>query len=260
MDLELDNVWRYRELLLVLIIRDLKVLYRQALFGAAWAVIQPVFAVVIFTVVFGHFVKIPTDGFPYALFAFSAVLPWTYFSEALRRSAIGLVNEAELVRKVYFPRLVISIAAAIAPMVDFAIGFVVLVALMIFYGIAPGWQILVVPLLLLLSATLALAVGLWLGPINVRYRDVKHTLPFIIQIWMYASPIIYPLSLIPQEWRWLYSINPMVGIIEGFRWAILGTDSPDLLAIVIAFAMTVLLLVGGLIFFKKQERSFADLI
>jgi lipopolysaccharide transport system permease protein len=260
LDLELDLAWQFRGLLLVLIGRDLKVLYRQAAFGAAWAILQPVFAVAIFTIVFGYFAKMPTNGVPYPLFAFAAVLPWTYFSEAVRRSSTGLVNESELVRKVFFPRLVIPLGGVIAPMVDFLIGFVVLLLLMAWYGFAPGWQILLVPVLLLIAGALALAVGLWLGPINVRFRDIKHTLPFLIQVWMYATPIVYPLSIVPAEWRWLYSLNPMVGVIEGFRWAVLGQGNPDGAAMVISAVLIVVLLFGGLVFFKKQERSFADLI
>jgi len=260
LDLELDVLWRYRELLVVLIMRDVMVLYRQAALGAAWAIIQPVFAVTIFTIVFGHFARIPSDGIPYAVFAFAAVLPWTYFSEAVRRSSNGLVNDAELVRKVYFPRLVIPLAAVIAPLLDFAIAFVVLLVLMAWYGIAPSWHLVAVLPLLFVTMLLALAVGLWLGPINVRYRDVKHTLPFMLQIWMYASPIVYPLSIVPEEWRWAYSLNPMVGVIEGFRWAVIGKGTPDLVVIGLGALLIGLLLVGGLIYFKHTERSFADLV
>lgn len=260
LDLELGMVWTFRDLLVVLIGRDLKVLYRQAAFGAAWAIMQPIFAVAIFTLVFGHFAKMPTDGVPYPLFAFAAVLPWTYFAEAVRRSATGLVNEAELVRKVFFPRLIIPLAAVLAPLLDFAIGFVVLLLLMAFYGVYPGWHILLVPVLLIISSALALAVGLLLGPVNVRFRDIKHTLPFLIQVWMYASPIVYPLSIVPADWRWLYSLNPMVGVIEGFRWAVLGNGQPALVPMMISGVVIVVMLLGGLVFFKNQERSFADLI
>ena len=260
LDLDLGGVWRYRELLHILVVRDLKVLYRQAALGAAWAIIQPVFAVAIFTVVFGHFAKIPSDGLPYPVFAFAALLPWTYFAEAVRRSGTGLVNESDLIRKIYFPRLIIPLAAVIAPLVDFLITFLVLLVLLAWYGIVPGWQMLFVPPLLLVATLLALAMGLWLGPINVRFRDIKHTLPFLLQIWMFASPIVYPLSMIPERWKWLYSLNPMVGVIEGFRWAVLGTGSPDLMALSLSASLIVLLLVGGLVFFKRMERSFADLI
>jgi lipopolysaccharide transport system permease protein len=259
-DLDLGAVWRFRDLLWTLIIRDLKVLYRQAALGAAWAVLQPIFAVTIFTIVFGHFARMPSDGVPYPVFAFAAVLPWTYFAEAVRRSGMGLVQDGELLRKVYFPRLVMPLASVIAPLVDLAIAFLVLLVVMAIYGVAPTWRLVAIPPLVLVTAALALAMGLWLGPLNVRFRDIKHTLPFIIQIWMYASPVIYPLSLIPENLRWIYSLNPMVGVIEGFRWALLGQGDPDITALAISAVGIIVLLAGGLVFFKHMERSLADLI
>ena len=259
-DLELKAVWYYRELLIVLTLRDIQVLYKQAALGAAWAIVQPVFAVVVFTVIFGHFAKIPSDGVPYPVFAYAAVLPWTYFAEAVRRGATGLVTDAELIRKVYFPRLIMPLAAVIAPMLDFVIAFGVLLVLMFVFHVTPSLRLLVVPALLFIAALLALAVGLWLGPINVRFRDVKYTLAFMLQIWMYATPIVYPLSIIPAGWKWLYSLNPMVGVVEGFRWAAFAKGSPDIVAIGLSLIVIGLLLVGGLIFFKRMERSFADLI
>jgi lipopolysaccharide transport system permease protein len=259
-DLDLGAVWRFRELLATLIARDIKVLYRQAALGAAWAVFQPIFAVTIFTVVFGNFARIPSDGAPYPVFAFAAVLPWTYFAEAVRRSGLVLVQDAELVRKVYFPRLVMPLSSVIAPLVDLAIAFVVLLVVMVLYGVAPTWRIIAIPPLVLVTAALALSIGLWLGPLNVRFRDVKHVLPFLIQVWMYASPVIYPLSMIPEQYRWFYSLNPMVGVIEGFRWALLGKGDPDVLALTIGACMSVALLGAGLVFFKRMERFFADLI
>lgn len=259
-DLELPTVWRHRELLYILIVRDLKVLYRQAALGVAWAIIQPVLAVLIFTVIFGYFARMPSDGLPYAVFAFAGLLPWTYFSESTRRGGLGLVNEADLVRKIYFPRLIIPLAAVTAPLVDFLITFVVLLLVLVWYDIAPTWQMLLVPPLMAVALLLALAMSLWLGPINVRFRDIKHTLPFLLQIWMYASPIVYPLSMIPERWQWLYSLNPMVGVIEGFRWAVLGKGNLDLQALGLSLGLICLLLVSGLVFFRKMERTFADLI
>jgi lipopolysaccharide transport system permease protein len=259
-DLELDAVWRYRELLIVLTLRDIQVLYKQAALGIAWAIIQPLFAVIIFSVVFGRFARMPSDGIPYPVFAFAAVLPWTYFAEAVRRGGTGLVSESELVRKVYFPRLIIPLAGVIAPMLDFLIGFAVLLGVMLWFDVMPSFRLLVAPPLLVVSALLALAIGLWLGPINVRFRDVKYTLPFMLQIWMYATPIVYPLSIVPAGWKWLYSLNPMVGVIEGFRWAVFGKGDPNVVAIGISLAAIGFLLTGGLIFFKRMERSFADLI
>lgn len=259
-DLDLGAIWRFRELLITLVIRDIKVLYRQAALGAAWAVFQPIFAVAIFTVVFGNFARIPSDGAPYPVFAFAAVLPWTYFSEAVRRSALVLVQDAELVRKVYFPRLVMPLSSVIAPLVDLAIAFVVLLVVMLLYGVVPTWRLIAIPPLVLFTAALALAIGLWLGPLNVRFRDIKYTLTFLLQVWMYASPVIYPLSMIPEHLRWFYSLNPMVGVIEGFRWALLGKGDPDLTALAIGAGMSAVLLVGGLVFFKHMERFFADLV
>lgn len=259
-DLDLKGVWRARSLLLNLVLRDLKVLYRQAALGAAWAILQPIFAVTIFTIVFGSFAKIPSDGAPYAVFAFAAVLPWNYFAESMRRAGLGLVQDGELIRKVYFPRLVMPLSSVIAPLVDFAIAFIVLLCVMLFYGVMPTWRIIAVVPLVAMTSALALGVGLWLGPINVRFRDVKHTLPFLIQIWMYASPVIYPLSIIPQQWRFAYSLNPMVGVIEGFRWALLGKDAPDVAAMTVGAVAIAALLLSGVVFFKKMERSFADLI
>ena len=260
LDLDLGAVWRYRELLGVLVMRDLQVLYKQALLGAGWAILQPVFAVIIFSIIFGYIVKMPSEGVPYPLFAFAGVLPWTYFAEAVRRSGTGLVTDSELVRKVYFPRLIMPLANVISPLVDFCIAFVVLLVVMAFYGIAPSWKMLVIPPLMVIAAFLALSIGLWLGPINVRFRDIKHTLPFLIQIWMYASPIVYPLSIVPQEWQALYALNPMVGVIEGFRWAVFDRGEPNFQALAMSGVVIVLLLAGGLVFFRRMERTFADVI
>jgi lipopolysaccharide transport system permease protein len=259
-DLDLDSVWQYRELLFVLILRDIQVLYKQAALGVAWAIAQPVFAVIVFSVVFGRFARMPSDGIPYPVFAFAAVLPWTYFAEAVRRGGTGLVTDSELVRKIYFPRLIIPLAGVIAPLLDFLIAFVVLLGVMIWYGVMPSWRLLTVPVLLLIAALFALSISLWLGPLNVRFRDIKHMLPFVLQVWMYATPIVYPISIVPAEWRSIYSINPMVGVIEGFRWAVFGQSRPDVLAICVSLSVIALLLLGGVMFFRRMERSFADLI
>jgi len=258
--LDFPSLWRYRELLYFLVLRELKVRYKQAALGAAWAVVQPVFAATIFTIIFGMFAHLPSDGLPYVLFAFAGVLPWTYFGEALRRASTGLVEDSELIRKIYFPRLVLPIAAVIAPLVDFLISLAVLVVLMIWYHISATPSLLLLPAFIVMNVGLALAFGLWLGPLNVRYRDVKQILPFLIQVWMYASPVVYPLSMVPERWRPLYSLNPMVGIIEGFRWTLLGTAAPDATAMALTAASTIVLLVGGLLYFKRAERSFADVI
>jgi lipopolysaccharide transport system permease protein len=256
----LRELWRFRELLYFLTLRDLKIRYKQTAIGVAWAVIQPVLAVAIFTVIFGHFAKMPSGHVPYAVFAFTAVLPWTYFAEAVRRSSTGLVSDSELIRKVYFPRLIVPLASVVSPLVDFAVGFLLLMALFAWYRIVPTPHIILLPVFLLVAATLALSIGLWLGPVGVRFRDVAHALPFLIQIWLYASPVAYPITIVPERWRLLYSLNPMVGVIEGFRWVLLGAEHPDLRAMAISCVFIVASLVGGLIYFRKMERTFADII
>lgn len=259
-DLDLGAVWRYRELLFFLVWREVKIRYKQAALGVAWAILQPLFTVLIFTTIFGIFARFPSDGLPYSVFALAAVLPWTYFAEALRRGATGLVNDSDLVRKIYFPRLIIPFAGVSSPLVDFCFGLIMLLGLMLWHGIVPGWTFLLLPGWLFITLCLALAIGLWLGPINVRYRDVMHTLPFVTQVWMFATPVVYPLSMIPPKWQALYSLNPMVGIIEGFRWSLLGTGQPNLLAIGISFAIIAIALAGGAVYFRRMERSFADVI
>ena len=259
-DLELGNVWRYRELLVTLIMRDIRVLYKQAALGASWAIIQPLFSVLIFSVIFGYFLKMPSDGVPYPLFAFAGMLPWTYFAEATRRASGGLVDDAELVRKVYFPRLIMPLAKVTAPLLDFCIAFAVLIIMMLVYGVVPSVKMLLVFPLILVATLLALSVSLWLGPINVRFRDIKHTLPLMITLWMYACPIAYPLSQVPEQYQMFYSLNPMVGVIEGFRWAAFDQAEPNWGALGVSFTVIVVLLGSGLVFFKRMERSFADLI
>jgi len=259
-NLEVASLWEYRELLYFLIWRDVKVRYKQSFIGAGWAIIQPAMSMVIFTVIFGNFAKIPSDGFPYAVFAYSALLPWTYFSSALSRSGVGLVNNANLITKVYFPRLIIPLAGVIAPAVDFLFAFLLLIGLMAWYGIAPTWGILALPLFFILAMITALAIGLWLSPLHARYRDVGNTIPFLTQFWMFASPVVYPVSLIPEPWRLIYSLNPMVGVIEGFRWALLGKGSPDFASMLVSIVVVLVLLVGGIVFFKRMERTLADVI
>ena len=214
----------------------------------------------IFLVIFGMFAKFPSDGLPYPVFAYSAILPWFFFSQALANSSQSLVGDANLLKKVYFPRLLIPLAAVIRPAVDFAISFVVLLGMMVWYGIGATWAMLAVPLFLLLALVTALAVGLWLATINVRYRDVGHTIPFLIQVWMFASPVVYSLSLIPEKWRLVYSLNPMVGVIEGFRWAMLGTARPQIAMLAVSVVVVLLILASGLMYFRRMERTFADVV
>ena len=258
--LKLYELWEYRELLYFLVWREVKVRYKQTAIGAAWAIFQPLMTMVIFTIVFGNFAKIPSDGLPYSIFAYTALLPWTYFSQALSRSSASLVGNANLLTKVYFPRLIIPLAGVAAPAVDFVFSFVILLGLMLWYGVAPTWGVFALPFFLMLALTTALAVSLWLAPLNVKYRDVGHTLPFLVQFWMYASPVAYPVSLVPEKWRLLYSLNPMAGVIEGFRWALLGRASPDFAVMAVSTGVILVLLFGGIVYFKRMEKTFADIV
>jgi len=254
------ELWQYHELLYFLIWREVKVRYKQTMIGGAWAILQPVMTMAIFSIIFGRFAKIPSDGLPYPVFTYAALLPWMFFAQALTRSGASLVENANLITKVYFPRLMIPLGAASAPIVDFMVSFMVLLGLMAWYGIHPTWGILALPLLLLLTLMTAFSVNLWLSPLNVKYRDVGHAFPFLVQFWMYASPVAYPLSLIPEKWQFLYSLNPMVGVIEGSRWALLGKQSPNFMTMVISVIAVMALFLGGLLYFKKMERTFADVI
>ena len=258
--LDLQGVWEYRELVWFLIWRDIKVRYKQASLGIAWAVIQPVMTMLVFTLIFGRLAQLPSDGFPYPVFTFTALLPWQLFSGALTGSANSVVNSASLLSKVYFPRLVIPIASVMATLVDFSISFGVLLGLMAWYGISLRLAVVVLPLLVMLARAIALAVGLWASALNVRYRDVRHVMPFVVQFWLLASPVAYSTSLITSPaWRAVYSLNPMVGVIEGFRWAVLGSTPPSVL-VVPSVLVTGVLLAGGLFFFRRTEASFADVI
>lgn len=258
--LDLRSLWSYRELLYFLVWRDVRVRYKQTVIGAGWAILQPVLTAAIFTVIFGYFAHIPSDGLPYPLLAYTALLPWTYFSQAVTRSGVSLVGNANLITKVYFPRLIIPLAAVATPAVDFALAFVVFCGLMGWYRVEVTWSIVWAVPFFLLAVAAALAVGLWLAPLNARYRDVGHAIPFLTQVWLYASPVAYPLSLVPEQWRTIYAINPMVGVIEGFRWALLGTAAPDFGVIGVSATVVLILLSGGIVNFKRLERSFADVV
>lgn len=254
------ELWEYHELLFFLVWRDIKVRYKQTVIGAAWAIIQPVLTMVVFSVVFGAFAKIPSDGIPYPVFAFAALLPWQLFANALGGAGNSLVSSQSLITKVYFPRLIVPLAAVLAGLPDFAIAFVVLLGLMVWYGIVPTLAILTLPLFLLLALATALAVGLWLAALNVQYRDVRYTIPFLTQFWLYATPVAYPSSLVPPQWRALYGLNPLAGVVEGFRWALLGkTEAPGPLLFV-SLATVLALLVGGLVYFQRVEGNFADVV
>jgi lipopolysaccharide transport system permease protein len=260
LSLGLRELWAYRELLYFLAWRDIKIKYKQTAIGAAWAVFQPLLTMAIFTLVFRNIANVSSDGFPYPVFAFAALLPWNLFSAALSRSSVSVVAESNLISKVYFPRIIIPLAATVSGMVDFAIALVMLVAMMAWYGIAPGAHLLMLPVFLGLALTTALGVGLWLSAINVRYRDVGYTVPFLVQMWMFASPVAYSANAIPERWRLLYSLNPLTGVIEGFRWALLGIAAPDFRLMAMSAAIVSLLLVSGVVHFKRMERTFADIV
>jgi lipopolysaccharide transport system permease protein len=258
--LKLRDLWQYRELLYFLIWRDVKVRYKQTALGAAWAIIQPFFTMVVFSVVFGRLAKIPSDGLPYPIFAYCALLPWQLFSHALTESGNSLVANERLITKVYFPRLVIPLSAVVAGLVDFGIAFVILLVMMAYYGVTPTVAVFTLPLFLLLALGTALGVGLWLSALNVQYRDVRHTIPFLTQFWLFATPIAYPSSLVPEPWRSFLGLNPMAGVVEGFRWALLGTARAPGLILVVSVAAVLALLVSGLYYFRRMERIFADVV
>jgi lipopolysaccharide transport system permease protein len=260
MDLNLSDLWRYRELLYFLTWRDIKVRYKQTALGAVWAVLQPLLTMLVFSVIFGVLANLPSDDVPYPIFTYTALLPWQLFAFALTQSSTSLVTDQNLITKIYFPRLVIPIASVMAGLADFAIAFIVLLGMLLVYQIPLTLRLLVLPPLILLALVTALAVGLWLSALNVKYRDVRYTLPFLTQLWLYATPIAYSSSLIPEQWRWLYCLNPMTGVVEGFRWALLGKTSPVGSLIFVSAGVVVLLFLGGLIYFKRIEDSFADVI
>ena len=258
--LKLDELWEYRELLFFLTWRDIKVRYKQTILGAAWAIIQPLFTMVVFSLFFGRLAKIPSDGMPYPIFSYAALVPWQFFANGLTASSNSLVGSANLIKKVYFPRLVVPISAVLSGGVDFAIAFVVLLGMMLAYGIVPTWNMAWLPLLLLLALITALGVGLWLTAMNVQFRDVRYAVPFLVQAWMFATPIVYPSSLLAEPWRTLYGINPMVGVVECFRWALLGTDTAPGPIVAVSTLVAVGLLVSGAFYFRKMEKTFADVV
>jgi lipopolysaccharide transport system permease protein len=259
--LRLGELWEYRELLYFLAWRDIKIRYKQTALGLAWAVLQPLLTMLIFALFFGRLAKMPSDNVPYPLFAFAALAPWTFFANGLTQSSNSLVGSANLIKKVYFPRLVVPISVVLGGLPDFALSFVVLLGMMLYYGIYPQLAILVwLPLLLLLTTVTALGCGLWLSALNVKYRDVRYIVGFLTQIWMFATPVVYPASLLSGRWRLVYSLNPMVGVVEGFRWALLRTDTAPGLSVVISATTATLILVSGTFYFRRMEKTFADIV
>lgn len=258
--IDLRELWAYRELLFVLAWRDVSVRYKQSAVGIGWAIIQPLMMMVIFTVIFGKFAKLPSEGVPYPIFTFCALLPWNYFARSMADSGNSLVGSSHLVTKVYFPRLVLPLSRVFAGLIDFGIGFVILLGMMVWYGITPTIGLLFLPVFLFVAMLAALGVGLWLTAMNVKYRDVTFVIPFLVQFWMFASPVAYSTTIVPERWQWVYALNPMVGVIEGFRWALLGKAPPDAEMILVSLGAILLLLTSGLFYFKKMERTFADII
>lgn len=256
--LNLRDLWEYRELLYFLVWRDVKVRYKQTALGAAWAVLQPVLTMVVFSIFFGRLAKVPSDGVPYPVFAYAALLPWQLFAYALTESANSLVGSQHLIKKVYFPRLVVPISSVLAGLVDFGISFFVLLGLMVYYGILPTGAVALLPLFVLLALATALAVGLWLSALNVQFRDVRYTIPFLTQFWMFATPVAYPSSLVPARWRPLLGLNPMAGVVDGLRWALLGQHVAPGPLVWVSIGAVVLLLLGGLMYFRRMEATFAD--
>lgn len=258
--LKLYELWAYRELLYFLAWRDIKIRYKQTVLGAAWAIIQPFFTMVVFSVFFGRLAGIPSDGVPYPIFSFAALVPWTFFANSLNQSSNSLVNNANLIQKVYFPRLAVPIASVFSGLVDFALAFLVLLGMMLYYGIFPTLNALWLPFFFLLAFVTSLGVGLWLSAMNVRFRDIRYTVPFLIQFWMFSTPVAYPSSLLSEPWRTLYGLNPMVGVIEGFRWGLLGTNTAPGLIIAASSLMAIAILVGGAFYFRRVEKTFADVV
>jgi lipopolysaccharide transport system permease protein len=258
--LDLAELWVYRELLYFFVWRDIKVRYKQTVVGAAWAVLQPVLTMLVFSLFFGKLAKIPSQGLPYPIFYYCALLPWTYFSTAMQSATNIVVDQQRVITKIYFPRVVLPIAAVLAGLLDFAISFAVFLVLMVYYRIVPTNAVIWLPAFMLLAILTALGVGLWLSALNALYRDVRYVLPFLVQFWMFASPVAYPSSLVPAKWRWLYGLNPMAGVIEGFRWALTGHGQPPGILLAASSAAVVLLVFSGLVYFHAMEGEIADVV
>jgi len=264
--LQLRELWAYRELLFFLVWRDVKVRYKQTFLGAAWAILQPLAAMVVFTIFFGRLARVGSDGLPYPLFSYTGLLPWTFFAQGLSQSSDSLVGSQNLIKKVYFPRLVIPTSSVLGGLVDFALAFVVLIGMMAWYRVVPSAAVAALPLLLLLAFATALGVGMWLSALNVQYRDVRYVVPFFIQLWLFVTPVIYPMSQVTAKLAelglpaWLYGLNPMAGVVEGFRWALLGTGRAPGSVLGASSAVAVALVVSGAYYFRRMEKTFADVV
>jgi lipopolysaccharide transport system permease protein len=260
LEINLAELWQSRELIYFFIWRDIKVRYKQTVIGAAWAVLQPFMTMVVFSLFFGHLAKMPSGGLPYPIFYYSALLPWIYFAGALQNTTQSVVEQRGMITKVYFPRLVLPLSAVASGLLDFAIGFVVFLGMMLYYRIHPGKAILLFPAFLFLAMATALGAGLWLSALNAIYRDVRFVVPFLIQFWLFASPVAYPSSLVPVRWRWLYGLNPIAGVIEGFRWCLTGRGQAPSLLLAASVGAVIVVLIGGLVFFRKMEATIADVV
>ncbi|HLO28389.1 MAG TPA: ABC transporter permease [Anaerolineales bacterium] len=258
--LDLHELWAYRELLYFLVWRDVKVRYKQTAIGVAWVVLQPFLTMVVFSIVFGKLMHVPSGETPYPVFAFVALLPWTFFAGAISRSGNSLIYDANLVSKVYFPRVILPLAAVLSNLVDFGVAFIILIGMMLILGVIPGVWIFTLPLFLLLALITALAIGLWLSALNVKYRDIGYVIPFLIQLWLFLTPVAYPITIIPDRWRLLYSLNPMVGVVEGFRWAVLGQQNLSWNLMLVSILLILALFIGGLSYFRRMEFEFADVV
>jgi lipopolysaccharide transport system permease protein len=257
--IDFHELWNYRELIYSFTLRDIKIRYKQTALGFLWAIIQPLFMMIIFTFFFGNLAQIPSENVPYPLFVLAGLLPWTLFSEGLTRSTMSTVQNANIMTKVYFPRIIMPISGVLSPLVDFAVSISILVVMMAYYGFVPTLNVVFLPLFILLALATSLGVGLWLSALNVKYRDFQYTVPFIIQLWLFASPVVYPASLLPESVRFLYGLNPMAGVIEGFRWALLGTGTPSGLVLVSVTVVIALLISGGF-YFRRMEQYYADIV
>jgi len=257
---KLRELWEYRELLFFFAWRDIKVRYRQTVMGALWAIIQPFFTMVIFSLFFGRLANVPSDGVPYPVFSFTALVPWTFFANALAQASNSLVINANMVKKIYFPRLALPIATVLAGVVDFALAFIVLLGIMLYYGLVPTVNIIWLPFFTLMALVTSLGVSLWLAAMNVQFRDVHYTIPFLTQAWLFVTPIAYPSSLLPEPWRTVYGLNPMAGVVEGFRWALLGTGTAPGKMIIVSALVALTLFISGAFYFRRMEQSFADVL
>lgn len=257
---DFNELWRYRELFWFLALRDILVRYKQAVIGIAWSILQPLFMMIVFSVIFGRLARLPSDGVPYPILTFAALLPWQFFAHSMSSSSQSVVSSAAIITKVYFPRLIIPTSAVISGAIDFCISFIILIGMMVWYRTVPTMNIVYLPMFLLLAFMAALAVGLWLSALNVEFRDVFYVVPFLVQAGQYISPVAYSSTIIPEKWKLLYSLNPMAGVIDGFRWSILGTAAPNWTGTIISVVSIVVIFTGGLLYFRKMERTFADVI